>query len=191
MTKISRTLAVAVPLVFGLGVAGTAHAVAYTSIAPAESHITFGYTQMNVGMEGKFGQLQAKEFQFDTDAPENARVNLEVPLASVDSGSAEANDELKKDEWFATSAHPLATFQSSAVKALGNNAFEVTGTLSIKGVSQNVTIPFTYAAQGDQGVFTGQFGFKRADFGIGKGPWGDFSIVANEVTIKFHVLAGR
>ena len=191
MNSILRSLSVATSLLVGMAFSGTAAAATYTALDARNSHVTFGYSQMNVSLDGKFGQIQAQSFMFDTDAPEKAQVNLAIPLASVDSGSTEADDELKKADWFDTSKYPLASFKSSAVKPLGDNRYEVMGTLDIKGVTKDVTIPFTYAAQGDNGVFTGEFTFPRSDFGIGTGPWGDFSIVANDVTVKFHVVASR
>jgi len=140
-------------------------------------------------MDGRFGQLKATELNFDPTKPEAAKVSMEVALASIDAGYAEANSELKKNEWLALDAHPLAAFTSDKVEALGENRYQVTGDLSIKGVTKAVTAPFTFTEHGDAGIFEGDFTFQRADFGIGDGPWKDFSIVANDIQIKFRVVA--
>jgi polyisoprenoid-binding protein YceI len=173
----------------GVGVLGTARAADYTSLNTTDSRISFGYSQMNVNMDGSFGDLKATQFSFDPAKPEAARVTVEIPLASVDAGYGEANAEIQKREWLNVAEHPFARFESSKVEALGDNRYQVTGQLSIKGKAQEVTAPFTFKQEGGHGVFDGAFTFKRADFGIGEGMWGDFGIVANDIQIKFHVIA--
>src|SRR5690606_10647326 len=132
---------------------------------------------------------KATELSFDPAQPEAAKVAIEVALSSVDAGYAEANTELEKDEWLALSSHPLATFTSSKVEALGENNYQVTGDLTIKGITKEVTAPVTFKEDGGTGVFEGSFEFPRADFNIGEGQWKDFSIVANEIQITFHIVA--
>jgi polyisoprenoid-binding protein YceI len=84
---------------------------------------------------------------------------------------------------------PTATFVSSAVRPLGGDKFELVGKLTIKGKSQDVTAPFSFRQDGGNGVFDGAFVLKRLEFGVGDGVWSDVSTVANEVQIKFHIVA--
>ncbi|HLT98473.1 MAG TPA: YceI family protein [Burkholderiaceae bacterium] len=176
-------------LVAAVGFAGATQAATYTTLDPEASSLAFGYSQMNVKMDGSFGELQAPELQFDPAAPESAKVRIEVALASIDAGYPDANAELKKDEWLAMNQHPVATFTSSAVKSIGDGRYEVTGELSVKGNSRPVTVPFSFKEEAGKGVFEGSFPLQRADFGIGEGQWKDFSIVANEIEVSFKFVA--
>src|SRR5690606_17767894 len=115
------------------------------------------YSQMNVTMDGSFGKIKASEFSFDPQTPEAAKVTIEIALASIDAGYEEANAELEKDEWLALGQHPLAMFTSRKVVAVGDGSYQVTGDLSIKGKSKEVTIPFTFKEDGDTGIFEGGF----------------------------------
>ncbi len=182
-----RPLALATAL--GLGVMGNAAAAQYTALDAQASEITFGYSQMNVKMDGRFAELKATELYFDPDQPAQAKVTIEVALAGVDAGYDEANAELAKDEWLAIAAHPIATFTSKTVEPLGERRYQVTGDLSIKGISRPVTVPVTFTEDGDTGVFEGEFTFQRADFDVGEGEWRDFSIVANDIRIAFRMVA--
>lgn len=182
-----RPLALAT--IFSLGVLGSAQAAEYTSVDSEASSVSFGYSQMNVKMEGRFGSLKATALSFDPASPAAASVAIEVALASIDAGYAEANAGLEKAEWLALAAHPAATFTSRKVEALGDNRFQVTGDLSIKGVTKEVTAPFTFKEDGDAGVFDGRFTIQRADFGVGEGQWKDFGIVANDIQIAFRIVA--
>lgn len=185
--SILRPLAFAAALSFGMF--GNASAVEYTSLDAQASRISFGYSQMSVNMDGSFSQMKATEFSFDPANPEAAKVVIEIPLSSIDAGYAEANTELEKDEWLNLAAHPLAAFRSTKVEALGENRYQVTGELSIKGNTKAVTAPFTFKEDSGAGHFEGSFTFQRADFSVGDGQWKDFSIVANDIEIKFHVVA--
>lgn len=184
-----RPLALSAALTLGL--MGAAGASPYTTLNTEASEVSFRYTQMGVGMKGGFDTVQASQFNFDPANPEAAHVVIEIPLSSIDAGYSDANDELEKDEWLNMASHPIARFESDTVKKAGDNAYEVTGELSIKGQTQEVTVPFTFKEEGDTGIFEGSLTFQRAEFGIGEGMWGDFSIVANDVQIDFHIVAGQ
>jgi polyisoprenoid-binding protein YceI len=173
-----------------LTMVGNAGAAQYTSMNGEDSRIVFRYSQMGVSMDGRFAELKATDFNFDPESPEAARVAIQVGLASIDAGYPEANAELRKDEWLALSAHPVATFKSSKVTPLGEQRYEVTGDLTIKGKTRQVTAPFTFREEGGSGIFEGSLTFQRDDFAVGEGQWKDFSIVANEIEIQFRVVAG-
>ena len=184
-----RPLALVAATSLGLAAGTAASAAPYTAVDPQASIVSFSYSQMNVKMDGSFSELKAPEFIFDPENPEDAKVRLELVLNSIDAGYEEANSELQKEEWLALSQHPVATFVSRDVKALGDDRYQVTGDLSIKGNTQEVTAPFEFQENGDTASFKGTFALQRADFGIGEGQWQDFSIVANEIEVSFDVVA--
>ncbi|ANQ86037.1 YceI family protein [Azoarcus olearius] len=175
-------------LAASLALSTAAYAVEFTQVNAAASRVDFSYKQMGVGMDGRFGKADF-QLAFDPARPEAGRAAIDIDLASIDTGSAEANAESAAKAWFDTARHPRASFRATRVKALGGNRFEAAGTLTIKGRSQEVTAPFTFNAQGNAGVFDGSFVLRRSDFGIGEGEWADPSIVANEILVKFHVQA--
>jgi len=180
LTALSLTTLLALP---ALG-----HAVEFNAVQTDKSAITFAYKQMGVGMDGHFKKFSV-QLSFNPAKPAAAKATLDVDLASIDTGSSEANDEVAGKQWFNTKAFPTAHFASSSVKALGGNRYEVAGQLTIKGRNQTVTAPTTVTVQGKAASFDGTFTLKRADFAIGEGPWADFGTVANDIQIKFHILA--
>ena len=178
----------ALALAFGAALAPGANALEYTALRPEASAITFAYQQMGVGLEGRFTRFDG-ELSFDPAQPAAARARIEVELASIDTGSPEGNDEVAGKAWFDTPSFPRARFVSQGVKALGDSAYEVSGTLSIKGREQAVVVPATVTTQGDSAGFEGRFTIKRGDFAIGEGAWSAFDIVANEVLVTFRITA--
>ena len=143
---------------------------------------------MGVPVQGSFPKFTTK-IAFDPAKPEAATVLLSIDLATIDAGSKDANDEVVGKQWFNVRMFPAATFTSSAVKALGDGRYEVAGPLMIKVKSVPVTAAFNFKTEGVNGVFDGCFTMKRIDFAIGEGPWADVSTVANEIQVKFRVVA--
>lgn len=177
-------------LIFALGLALplAAQAVEYTQVQADKSSINFGYKQMGVNMDGRFRKFTA-QLNFDPAKAAAAKASFDVQLASIDTGVTEADEEVAGKQWFNTKAFPTARFVSSSVKTLGGNRYEVAGQLSIKGKTQNVVVPATFTTQGNNGVFDGSFTIRRGDFSIGEGAWAAFDTVANDIQIKFHILA--
>jgi polyisoprenoid-binding protein YceI len=74
----------------------------------------------------------------------------------------------------------------------GKDRYEASGTLSIRGQTREISVPFTLAEQADgSAIVSGRFTVHRADFGIGGGEWNEGDLVANEVPVRFtlHLAA--
>jgi len=171
-----------------LCIAPAAHAIEFNQFLAGKSALSFVSKQMNVPVEGQFKSFRGK-IAFDPAKPAAAKAELEIDLASIDAGSKDANDEVAGKAWFDTKTHPVAKFVSTSVKPLGGNRFELAGKMTIKGRTQDLSTPVTLRQEGNSATFEGSLVLKRADYAIGEGMWADFSAVANEVQIKFRVVA--
>jgi polyisoprenoid-binding protein YceI len=155
-------------------------------LVPAQSEIAFVSRQMGVPVEGRFKSFAA-QIRFDPAKPESSHIAVTVDTGSATLGVRETDAELPKPVWFDVARFPQATFQSSRIKRLGTHQFEVAGTLSIKGVSSEVTVPVTLAQSGEVTTASGSFPIKRLTFRIGEKEWSDVSMVADEVQVKFRI----
>ncbi|MBT9596304.1 MAG: YceI family protein, partial [Vitreoscilla sp.] len=173
----------AAALVLLIGMAAAQPALAQ-KVIPAQSEIAFTSKQMGVPVDGKFRKWDA-QIAFDPKKPEAGKVSFSIDTGSASFGSPETDAEVPKAEWFNVAKFPQATFQSSAMKALGGGKFEVAGKLGIKGSSRDVVVPVALAQAGGMTTATGAFTIKRLDFKIGDGEWADTSMVANDVQVKF------
>ena len=162
-------------------------ALAQQKLDAAKSEMVFVSKQMGVPVEGKFRKFDA-QVAFDPKKPEAGKVSFTIDTGSASFGSPETDAEVVKPVWLGVVKFPQATFQSSAIKALGGGKFEVAGKLTIKGSSQNVTVPVALAQAGGTTTATGAFALKRLEFKIGENEWADTSMVANDVQVKFKLL---
>jgi polyisoprenoid-binding protein YceI len=164
-----------------------ASAVEYNQVQLNQSTVTFGYRQMGVPMEGKFGKFSA-QVGFDPDKLANAHAQIDVVLASIDTGSSEADEGVTGKLWFNTQVYPLASFVSTGVRLLGGNRYQATGKLTIKGKTLDVAAPVSLTVNGNRAAFDGSFNIKRLSYGVGIGEWTDLDTVADDIQIKFHLV---
>ena len=162
----------------------SATAFAQQAVVPAQSQITFVSKQMGVPVEGQFKKFDA-QVAFDPARLATSKVSFTVDTGSATLGVKESDAELPKPTWFNVPKFPQATFQSSAIKALGGSKYEVAGKLSIKGSSQDITVPVTMTQAGATTTAVGSFAIKRLTFKIGENEWADTSMVADDVQVKF------
>ena len=153
----------------------------------AKSTVSIVFKQMNVPVDAKFKKFSAN-IDYNATKPETSKANVEIDLASFDLGDAEYNKEVLKKEWFNAAQFPKANFVATSMKVSGAGKLDVNGTLTIKGKSANVTFPMSVKQEGANQIFDGSLPIKRLAFNIGEGEWKDTSMVADEVTIKFHVV---
>jgi len=163
-----------------------AAAAAAPQLLAAQSELTFATKQMGVPVEGRFKRFDAK-LAFDPKKPEAGSVAFNIDLGSATLGAPEFDAELAKPAWFDSKKLPQATFQSTAIKALGGGKFEIAGKLSIKGQSRELSVPISLSQAAGTCTATGAFVLKRLEFKIGEGDWADTSMVANEVQVKFKL----
>lgn len=164
--------------------------VAYAQVDVAKSSVTATLKQMNVPVEGKFKQFDA-QVHFDPAKPASASAQVSVDAASYDLGDESFNSEARSKTWFDALAYPKATFRSSSVKPAGDNKYSVAGKLTIKGKTLDVIVPVSVSQQAGQQVFDGTLPIRRSQFAVGTGEWKDTSVVADEITIQFHLVGAK
>ena len=173
--------------VAALGIASFAYATVLKP-DPAKSSVSATFKQMNVPVDAKFKRFTA-QIDYDAAKPEASKANVEIDIPSFDIGEAEYNQEVLKKDWFNAAQFPKASFVSTSMKAGAAGSLNVTGTLTIKGKATTVSFPLNIKKDGNNMVFDGQLPIKRLAYNIGEGEWKDTSTVADDVVIKFHVVA--
>jgi len=170
-------------LLAGLAVSAFAQA----KLQPAQSELSFITKQMGVPVDGRFKKFDAT-LNLDPKKPDAGSVAFSIDMASASLGVPESDAEMPKPTWFDTAKFPKATFQSTAIKGLGNGKFEVSGKISIKGTVRDLVVPVSIVQSGENSTATGSFVLKRVEFKIGEGEWADPTVVANDVTVKFKLV---
>jgi polyisoprenoid-binding protein YceI len=166
------------------------------AIDKAHSELHFQVRHLVTRVRGRFTDFDGT-VTFDAANPEHASVNLSIKAATIDTGTADRDAHLRSDDFFAVEKYPALTFNSARVTKKTEELFEVAGTLTIRGVAKEVTLPVTFlgAAKdpwGNERVgFETEIAINRKDFGL---TWnaaletGGF-LVGDEVKISASVQA--
>lgn len=145
------------------------------AIEPMHTQIVFAYDHMGFTNNLGIVTMPSGTLTLDPKTPSAAKVSVEVPLANMTTGIPALNEHLAKPEFFDVAKFPKATFVSTAVKAEGTGA-EITGNLTIKGITKPVTLDAEFYGAGKAPAMMGGkevVGFvatgtiKRSDFGMG------------------------
>jgi polyisoprenoid-binding protein YceI len=163
-------------------------ALAQQAVDYGKSRISFVSRQMNVPVEGEFRKFVA-QVNWNAARPEASEARVDIDAASFDMGEKSLNDEAVSRPVLDARNHPRAGFVSTAVRPLGAGRFEVAGRLTIKGVTRDVVVPFTVKNEGEGTVFDGAVTIRRLDFRVGEGEWTDTKILADDVQVKFRLVA--
>lgn len=152
------------------------------------SQIGFTIKQMNVPVEGGFGRYTVKAM-FDTGKPEQGTFEVELDIASINTGSDEGDDEAKRPAWFDTKRFPKARFVSKSIKREGTGRYTVSGDLTLKGRTLPLTTPVVLTPQRDGGwLVSGLAKLKRSQYDIGGGEWADPNVVADDLEARYKIL---
>lgn len=160
-------------------------AAAPVAVDPEMSKITATMRQMGVPVEGRFKQLSGTVL-FDADDLAQSTARLVIDTTSFDIGMSDFNKEVAKPEWLDSKNHPEAVFEAQGLTALGGDRYEVTGTLTLKGKTVEITTQLA-VSRSDQGLsFSGEWPLKRQDFEIGGSGWE--GVVDETVLVRFTLF---
>jgi polyisoprenoid-binding protein YceI len=147
-------------------------------------------TQFGSPVEGRFDDWTAAiEFDPNAPGPEMGTVTVQISIPSVTLGSV--TSEALKPEFFNAEDYPTATFDADILMAEGENAYVADGTLTLKGATVPLSLPFEMTLDGDTARMSGQVVIDRRDYGIGTQSYADEETVAHDVTVSVSLVAER
>ncbi len=187
--------AIAILLSLGIGPA-MAEAPPWT-VDGKNSRISFTAKQMGVTVPGRFERFTAT-IRFDAKDLPGSKVQIDIDVASASTPNRDIEVEIKREPWFDVARHPIARFESSTFKHVAGERYEVTGQLTLRGVTKMVTVPATLGVRDDparpgtlSAKASGDVPLSRTAFGIGQGQWRDVGVVADDVVVRFEIVAER
>jgi polyisoprenoid-binding protein YceI len=179
-----------------------------TATAPALTDLTGTYTldpahtrigfvarhAMVTKVRGAFNEFEGTATLNGAD-PASSSAQVTISAASIDTRNAQRDEHLRSNDFLSMDEYPQITFASTAARQVDDATFELTGDLTIKGVTNPITIPFSYegAAKDPFGNlrvgFEGAVTINRKDYGI---TWNAALetggvLVSDKVTLEFEL----
>jgi len=154
------------------------------------SRLGFVATWEGTEFDGVFRRFEA-DIRFDSHRLAASGFDVTVDVTSADTNSADRDASLADPEWFYFERYPHATFVTSAIRSMGNGRYEADATLTIKGLSRAMVLPFTWKASGDRAKMAGEVTLRRTDFNIGEGEWAEGDIIGLDVHVIVDLALSR
>lgn len=123
-------------------------------IDPSHSGIHFTVRHMMVSkVRGAFTRWEGS-VEFDEKSPKDAKVQVSIDAASIDTREAKRDEHLRSPDFFDVTKHPQLTFKSTKVEKVGGQSYRISGDLTLHGVTKPIS-------------------FEAEALGVGKDPWGN------------------
>jgi len=142
-------------------------------IDPTHSHVSFAVRVLSVSTtRGRFHALRG-HLHIDEQNPANSWVEAEVEAASIDTHIKLRDAHLRSAAFFDVKQYPTISFTSTNVEHVGGQNYQVTGNLTLHGVTKPITFDVAYRGQstlmGARTGLTAKATINRNDFGVGQG----------------------
>ncbi|MEQ8903196.1 MAG: YceI family protein [Roseovarius sp.] len=188
-----RQTLIAAALAFG-ATGAFAAPEAYT-LDPSHSQVLFSYNHLGFSTTyGMFSGFEG-EIMFDAEDPAASSVNVSMPVMSMFTGWEKREEHFMSDDFFGASEGDMVTFTSTGIEVTGDNTANITGDLTMNGVTKSVVLDTTLNQKADAHPMNDKpwLGFDatttllRSDFGVDKfAPY-----VSDEVEVKISIEAGK
>src|SRR5262249_13954639 len=147
---LAAVLLTAGALLTGTGAAIAADAGGHYAADPAKSTLQFNFAQAGAKNQGHFTRFPVS-FDFSPANPASGHLEVAVEMSSVDTGDKERDDTLRGDDLFAVKKFPQAHFSATQFNKTASG-FEALGKLTIRDVTHDLTVPFTFRTATENGA---------------------------------------
>lgn len=157
------------------------------NIIDSKSSIEILTNQNKSSINGNFKKFSGKIF-FDQLFPTYSFIEFEVDTNSIELSFEEAVEAVKNNIWLDSIKFPKALFRSTSIAKISDKKFLLSGVLTIKGISRNISTTFNLQEINSRELIAeGDFTINRLDFGIGNNKDNQSKSIDQLVVIKFRI----
>jgi polyisoprenoid-binding protein YceI len=154
-----------------------------------KSHTSIGFSVTHLlitDVEGRFNDFGGS-IVTNGDGFENARVDFSANVASIDTDNEKRDNHLRSDDFFNAQKYPKLKFEGKSMKKVGENAYKLTGDLTIRDVTKTVTLDVAF-----KGMVKDPWGNTKAGFRItGEVNRFDYNLKWNTLTEAGGAVVGK
>jgi polyisoprenoid-binding protein YceI len=145
------------------------------------SSIKFEIKNFGIGTSGSFSGLQGT-ISFDKDHPEEAKFDVSIDANTINTDNGARDNHLREDSYFGVKKYPRIHFVSTKIERSASGTLTISGKLTIKGQTKDISFPFTATPNNDSYIFKGSFSINRRDFGVGGS-----STISDNLTVELNI----
>jgi len=156
----------------------------------AHTNVQFEVTHFFTPVTGTFDQYSG-EIYFNPDNLEESSVNFEIDVASINTRNKKRDDHLRSDDFFYAEKYPKITFASDKIEKTGSNKFVAHGTLSMRGTSKEIELPFELLGSQKHpmkkntivSAIKAETTLSRTAYDVGVGDWASNAVIGDDVDV--------
>lgn len=146
------------------------------------SKIMFKIKNAGFNVDGTFGGLKAK-INFDASKSYSNTIEASVDAKTLNSGNSGRDGHLKKEEYFGVDKFPIISLNGTTFAKQPDGSFKGYFKLTLKNITKDIVIPFTFSEKEGKGTFKGGFTLNRLDYGVGSSSM----ILSNNANLTLEV----
>lgn len=165
------------------------HILSAQTYYPVDKASSVKVTIKNFGMgiDGKLSGLEG-EIHFNPADLKTSSFSVSIDANTINTDIDVRDSDLRTDEYLAAKRFPRISFLSKLISQPNKTGpFIVKGTLTIKGISKEISFPFTAVPKDDGMVFTGEMRINRLDFQIAP----KSTVLSDNMAISLVVFAKK
>ncbi|MBA4274897.1 MAG: hypothetical protein C0436_04510 [Alphaproteobacteria bacterium] len=178
-----RSLIVACALMFSL----PAHAASWV-VDTTKSRLGFTGLQGEDTFKGEFKRFTVT-LDFDAAALDTSRIEVVIPTESITVEGKDREEAIREKDWFDVAHFPEARFISTRITRADANSFIAEGTLTIKGISKPISLPFSMLTNNNETTAHTSVSLTRGDFALGTGEYESDEWIKPVVQVYAMVVA--
>ena len=150
------------------------------------SRLEFVATWEGEPLEGRFRSFEVELEPGDAEAVIGG-LRVRVDVTSLATAMPDVDEALREPDWFFFERYPEAVYSAREVRSLGGGRYQAEGTLTLKGVTQPLAVPFIWTRDETRGRLQGEVSLDRGAFRIGEGEWAAGDPIGLEVQVRFDL----
>jgi cytochrome b561/polyisoprenoid-binding protein YceI len=162
---------------------------AHWKVSPG-STLAFSTAWSGSPVEGRFDRWKA-DILFGPKALDRSKVTVTIDMGSAKTGDEQRDASLPAPDWFDSAKHPSAVFTASRFTQSGEGRYVAHGTLTLRGVSKPLDLPFQLKIDGGNATMSGRASLDRVAFGVGQGEFAATDQIPAKVGIRVQLRAQR
>jgi len=156
------------------------------------SSIKFQVRHFFTPVEGSFTDYKG-DIHFSPEDLSASKINVEIPISSINTNNEKRDGHLMSPDFFHAEKYPLMSFTSETIKkGRKKNEYIAEGTITIRGVEKNFSLPFNVLGIQDHPMKEGtklagiksEFTIDRTEFNVGVNDWAATTVIGDEVTVS-------
>jgi len=154
---------------------------------PVDAGSAIKFTIQNFGFDvsGSFSGLHGT-INFDPKNPADAHFDVYIDAATVNTNNSFRDSHLRDECYFDIRKYPRIRFISTGISINNNGVLIISGKLTIKNITKDISFHFAASFAGDGYIFKGDFRINRRDFNVG-----GTSTISNELEVQLNIAAKK